>query len=577
MRDATFQRGGGRRILHAACGLLLGLISTGVTPGCRQPTDITQPHRHPSKADRKAHESTIDFRLADCPALKAVAYQNGRQANMCAIIEIVGGGVACIDYDLDGHDDLFFPGGGSLDPQRRIVSGVASVLLRGGPDWSFENVTAAAGVTVDDMYTHGAAAADYNHDGFVDLLVYGYRGVRLLRNQGDGTFHDATREAGLTNAPWTTAAAWCDLDEDGTLDLYLGSYVAWDFDTHRVCRARGNQPEVCSPNAFEGSSDALYRGAPDGTFVDDSQQLVAQLKGKALGALAARFEAGEEMGIYVANDITPNLLFRQRKGSQLEEVGVASGVAVDGMGSVNGSMGITLLDLDGNQRFDLLVNNFEHEQIAFYRNEGSSLFRFASRDMGLSTLDARVVGFGIVAADFDCDGDEDAMLTSGNVYYHPDSGDIRQPPVLLEHTREHQLQRIMPSCEFFHRRNVGRGLAVADFDDDGDLDVIVTYLFDPPQILENVSPTQNSWLRMRLIGRESTRTPFGAIVTVKLGEKVMARQLYSGGSYLSQSQQELFFGWEGADEVDVKVQWPSGRVTNLPRVKPRQQLVLVEP
>jgi hypothetical protein len=525
-----------------------------------------------------ASRAPLEFRLVDCPELKAARYENGRSANMNAIIEIVGGGVACIDYDLDGTCDLFFPRGGTLDPERRVVKGVPSVLLRGDVGWSFHDVSSAAQATVEDLFTHGATAADQNHDGFVDLLVYGYRGVRMLRNQGDGTFQDVTGEVGLVNAPWTTAAAWCDANEDGVLDLYLGSYVAWDFTTHRVCATPAGIPDVCGPNAFEGGVDSFYLGVDEGAFVEDSASLVGRFKYKALGVLAARFEAGEGVSIFVANDITPNLLFRQRRDSSgLEEIGVESGVALDGMGIANGSMGVALLDLDGNQRFDLMVNNFEHELIAFYKNEGGSFFRYVSREVGLSTLAARVVAFGIVAADFDGDGDEDVMITSGHVHYHPNSGDMRQPPVVLEHQPGGRLVRCLPSCEYFHQRHVGRGLANADFDDDGDPDVVITHLFEPPVILENTQGNLHSWLRVRLIGRKSARTPIGAIVTVTHGERKMSRQLFGGGSYLTQHQQELFFGWPTAQEVDVVVQWPSGQVTHLEGVAPRQRLVLLEP
>lgn len=496
---------------------------------------------------------------------------------MKSILEIVGGGVACVDFDLDGHCDLFFPGGGTLDPERRLIEGAASRLLRGTGSWSWTEVTSPTGTAITDMYSHGATAADFNHDGFIDLLVYGYQGVRLMRNQGDGTFQDVTTEVGLDQAPWTTAAAWGDLTGNGMLDLYLGSYVQWDFQTHVTCPTSDGRADVCSPNAFAPSEDQLFRCLADGSFESANDLVGTNLDGRALGVLVARLDGRPSPSIFVANDLSANFLLSPNGDGVYLETGVAAGVAVDDSGNANGSMGVALLDFYGNQRFDLIVTNFEHEQIALYRNDGDRLFQHASRDVALNTLDAAVVGFGVVAADWDGDGNEDVLLTSGHVQYFPDRGEVRQEPVLLRNVRGQFLQRQRPQCRYFHRKSCGRGLAVADLDNDGDPDVVVTHLFEPPVILESVAKPHQPWLRLELIGTESPRTPIGAIARISVGGKTMSRQLVGGGSYLSQSQPELFFRWPSGDSATVQIDWPSGRQTRFENVPARQRLLLVEP
>lgn len=520
----------------------------------------------------------IRFAEATPAALQDFVYHSGKDAGLNTILEIVGGGVACVDFDLDGRCDLFFPGGGQIDRQSEIVSGVPSVVFRAVDDGNYDDVTEAAGMAVADLYTHGATAADFDHDGFVDLLVYGYRGVRLYRNQGDGTFRDVTAEAGLLEAPWTTAAAWADLSGNGMLDLYLGSYVQWDFEKHRTCRSRRGKDDVCSPNAFIGSEDAVFLADEEGRFTTARNWGNSPRNGRALSVLATVVESSQPPAIYVANDLSANYLFRRMPDGIYAETGIASGVAVDASGTPNGSMGIAVLDFFGNQRFDLMVTNFEHEQIAVYRNDGGGLFRHASRETGLNALNAAVVGFGIVAADFNGDGREDVLLTSGHVQYDPASGDIEQEPVLLKNVGGQTFQRQTPlGCEYFHRKSCGRGLAIADLNNDGTPDAVITHLFSPPVILHNVPGDRHSWLRIRLIGTHSPRTPIGTIVHVATDDQVMTRQLFSGGSYLSQSQQELFFRWPGNRPVDLTIQWPDGQRQQLSGVAPGQRLTVVQP
>lgn len=557
---------------------LLVLVGPASFTGCRQQAPGERVEAGPTEdSSDQASSGSIAFRQVSSPQLEQFIYHSGREAGLNTILEIIGGGVACLDYDLDGHQDLFFAGGGSFDRQTRTVNGTDSLLVRGGPGFSYSDMTGAAGAAAGDLYSHGATAADYDHDGFVDLLVYGYRGVRLLRNQGDGTFQDVTSQAGLDRAPWTTAAGWGDLTGDGSLDLYLGSYVQWDMENHRDCPGVDGQPDVCSPNAFIGSEDAIFLGDDQGRFSSGTDRVDVPLNGRALGVLMAKLQPGEPLSIYVTNDLTPNYLLHRQEDGRFKDIGLTAGVAVDAVGNPDGSMGVSLLDFHGDQRFDLIVTNFEHEQIALYRNDGDLLFRHASREVGLNSLDASVVGFGIAAADFSGDGLEDVLLTSGHVKYRFARGEIRQEPVLLENVEGRRFRRQQPDCEYFHRKSCGRGVALADLDNDGDQDAIITHLFEPAVILENLSGSANSWLRVGLTGTQSSRTPIGTVVTVTVGDQTMVRQLFGGGSYLSHSQSELFFHWPGDEAAEVVVEWPSGEQQRLSDVAPRQVLRLLEP
>ena len=567
-------------ICHAVYRVALPVLVAGacIAAGCKSETTAPVESLSDSGRSKRPTPSALSFRRVPSESLGTFVYQNGREAQLNSILEIVGGGVACLDFDLDGHCDLFFPGGGRIDASQRTTRGEASKLFRAAPEWSYRDVSRAARVADCDLYSHGVAAGDYDNDGFTDLLVGGYRGVRLLRNQGDGTFQNVTGPAGLQAAPWTSSMAWADFNGDSALDLYLTSYVIWDFDSHQVCPTRDGKDDVCSPNAFASSPDAVLLSNCDGTFEDASRRLLGDGKAKGLGVLAADVNGDRQCDVYVANDLTPNFLYVPQDDGTWQECAFRAGVAADAAGKLNASMGLALLDFDGDQQFDMLVTNFENEVIALYQNEGDTMFRHASRAAGLAALDARVVGFGVVAADFDCDGDEDVLLTSGHVQYHPKSGDMRQPAVLLENLEGRRFERrIPPACSYFKQPHVGRGVASADLDNDGDPDLVISQLFEPPVLLENTRRNQNAWLRLRLIGRDSCRTPVGAVATLRVGGRSMARQLHGGGSYLSQSQPELGWGWSGSEPAQLSVLWPNGRETRLVNVKPNQRLTLVEP
>lgn len=534
--------------------------------------------QQPVGQTKNAPLSHSQFFKRECEAVKACEFRNGREAGLNSILEIVGGGVGCIDYDNDGHVDLLIAGGGSLDASAKSVGGVNCQLLRGGGDWGFSNVSLEARVDTTRIYSHGSTAADYDQDGFEDVLVYGYGGVVLLRNQGDGTFHELSMLGGVASARWVTAATWIDLNGDHDLDLYLGSYVDWDFDKNQVCRDRNGEPDVCSPNAFGGSQNKVLLSNGDGVFQLRTEMVQADQPSKTLGVVAAEFRRGQGVGLYVANDLIANFLF-SRRGERYVEHAFASGVAVDDEGVANGSMGLALLDFNLDRQFDLFVTNFENEKMGLYLNAGEDLFHYASRKVGLNRADLKRVGFGVVAADFDGDGDEDIVFTSGHVHYHPDIGDMQSLPVYLQNEAGQSLTSCVPSGTYFSDPTVGRGLATADLDNDGDLDMVGTSLFGPPSLVENLHVADKRWLTVRLIGTAASRTPIGATVELRVGSRSMIRQLYGGGSYLSHSQSRLHFAWPAestAGDVVLDVHWPDGSTTDSLSVTPGQIIVVIQ-
>lgn len=562
----------GRVRLRIYCLLVLATL---IPAGCKDVKNTSREPEGQSRRPSSASDSMLRFESVELPVLETCRFSSGQEAQLNTILEIVGGGVGCIDYDLDGVSDLFFPGGGTIDASRQQVAGADSKLLRGDLPWQLSDTTAAARLDTRQIYSHGVTSADFDQDGFPDLLVYGYRGILLFHNQGDGTFQEVAGQTDLAQERWTTAAAWVDLDRDGSLDLYLGSYLDWNLEKHQVCPTPAGVADVCSPNAFGGASNIAYLNSSDGTFRFASSLPELPARAKTLGILAAELSAGHGTSVYVANDLVPNFLLGLRNGNY-EEHGYTSGVAVDNSGIANGSMGVALLDFNLDRRFDLFVTNFEHEQMALYLNEGDDLFQHASRKAKLNLRGVSAVGFGVVAGDFDGDADEDVVLTAGHVQYHPDSGSMKQLPILLENNGARTFVKLSPECRFFKEPAVGRGLAAADLDNDGDLDLVASRLFGAPALLENVSPTDSNWLRVALVGVSSPRTPIGATAELVSGEHKIVRQLYGGGSYLSQSQQDLHFSWPGSAGATLSVRWPDGSTTEPVPVAARRRIVVIQ-
>lgn len=563
------------------CGLVFAVICGMALAGCRpNPTNVET--ERSSKAPQ-TNKTTIDarqlpsFQPRELAVLRECKFHNGRAAQLNSILEIVGGGVGCSDIDRDGLDDLIFPCGGELDGDAKRVVGVNSALLQNQGSWDFRDITASARIDTAVIYSHGISCVDYDHDGWDELLIYGFQGVLLLRNQGDGTFVDITASANLDGLPWITTAAWIDVNQDQQLDLYLGSYVNWSFDNNPGCKSKEGLPDVCSPNAFEGMPNHLLLNSGEGDFTPDGRLRTDQ-PAKSLGAVVAEFRPGQGHGLYVANDQLANYLFIRR--SQYQERAMAAGVAVDDSGVANGSMGVAVFDFNQDRLLDLFVTNFEHELMALYVGVDGEFFQHASRQKGLNRPDLRVVGFGVVPGDFDNDGDEDVIFVSGHVQYHPDAGQIQQRPAFLRNESGRTFNKLDPEGPFFTTANAARGLAASDLDQDGDLDFIASNLLGEPSLVENTTDAHHGWLQVTLVGTKSSRTPVGATAELRVGDKVMVRQRISGGSYLSQSQAALHFAWPRS-QVDrpatLSIHWPGSTQPQTLQVAPNQHLSIIQP
>lgn len=560
------------------------LLFTGCSPrDSKQASTATLDAEQKSVREEKSQlvqSVASPFQLTDVTAQWGVdfKYRNGEDKGNYAILESLGGGISVLDFDRDGRPDMFCPGGGTFE--EKVPVGFPAQLFRNIGPVGMNAVAEQAGDGFPARcYNHGAFAADFNNDGFPDVLVTGYGGVHLWQNQGDGTFIEVHEIAGLHDKLWSSAAAWGDFNNDGSLDLYVAHYVDWSFDNHPFCRGRSaEERDICPPREFAGLPDTLYLSNQDGTFRDATAQSNLRTDGKGLGVLVADLDSDGFVDIYVANDTTPNFLYDNDGAANLRESATLAGVATDKMGVPNGSMGVDLIDFDQSGRPDIWVTNYEREDFALYRNEGPGAFLHVSDIAGLNVLGGLFVGFGTVCADLDLDGQEDIMINNGHVIMHPTASPRAQLPlVMLSDNR--RFQRILfDDGSYMMNPHEGRGLALADLDSDGDLDAICANLNAPLAILRNDLSNNSNWLQVQLIGTHSARDAIGATVTATVGDRQLVRCRKGGGSYMSTSQECLAWGLGETQEVQkLTVNWPSGTKTVLENVSVNQTLVLVEP
>jgi tetratricopeptide (TPR) repeat protein len=486
--------------------------------------------------------------------------------------ETTAGGVGVLDFDGDGALDVFVLQAGVFPPDpARPNSG--DRLFRNRGDGTFEDASESSGLArMPRGYGHGVAVGDVDNDGHPDLFVTRWRSYALYRNRGDGTFEDATERYGLGgDRDWPTSAALADLDNDGDLDLYVAHYILWDEHNPRLCPralSAGEPPDparpygYCMPQGLTAAPDHLFRN-DGGRFTDVTAEAgIADRDGRGLGVVAADIDDDGRVDLFVANDTTANYLFRNQGGMKFAEEGVASGVACNAEGAFQAGMGTAAGDLDGDGKIDLAVTNFYGESTTFYRNLGSGIFTDATAVVGLASASRYLLGFGLAFLDANDDGRLDLASANGHVNDERPKAPYAMPAQLLLGSSSGRMVDVSSRAGTpWLTPRIGRGLAVADLDNDGRLDLLVVSQEAPLALFQNRTPGPSRSLTLQLEGTKSSRDAIGARVTAMVGGKARVAWRTGGGSFQSASDQRIHIGLGTATTVEaLEVRWPSGRV-----------------
>lgn len=588
---------------------LLGILTCGV-PGCERPRSapasaVESPARTAGSAQPGsdgsawfvdvALESGIDF-----------VHSNGADGKYQAP-EILGSGAAWLDYDLDGDLDLYLVSAGR-DPER-----ARNRLFENRGDGTFLDVTERSGAG-NAGFGVGCAVGDYDLDGDPDLYIANFGPNALYRNEGDGTFRDVTTVARVADPRWSTAAIFEDIDRDGDLDLFVANYMQHPTYSPRECPDALGRPEYCGPNGhFPPDRDTLYQNQGDGTFREITGEAgMADAKGYGLGVVSGDFDGDGHVDFYVANDETPNRLWLGDSRGHFVDQGVLRGIAFNARGNVEASMGVQTEDIDGDGYFDVFLTHLDSETNTLYRGEAGGFFDDITHRSGLGPPSFDRTGFGAALFDPDHDGDLDLIVANGRIRrrYLDDSPRPRNPGA--EHLdgnglsprwdlyaeRDQFFEHVPPSGEganaakdgpwgfrfqersaeagaTFRKPQVGRALAVADYDSDGDLDVLITLLGGRPRLLRNDVPKRGRWLMVRALEKEGAGYVYGAKVTVDAGGRRWMRRVQPAYSYLASNDPRLHFGLGEVSSATVEVEWPDGTKTTRETVPVDQVITLV--
>jgi enediyne biosynthesis protein E4 len=497
--------------------------------------------------------------------------------------ETMGSGVCIIDYDNDGWPDIFFVN--SMDWPEHKTAKSYPALYHNNHDGTFTDVTREAGLEIES-YGLGCAVGDYDNDGFDDLYITTVGSNHLFHNLRNGKFSDVTAKAGVASPGFSASAVWFDYDNDGKLDLFVTHYIEWSEEKDQYCTLDNKNKTYCTPQTYKGENSHLYHNKGNGIFEDITKQAgLADPTSKALGVALLDFDNDGWIDLFVSNDTEPNKLYRNNHDGTFTDVAVNAGIAFSDSGRVRAGMGADVADIDGTGLPSLLIGNFTNESTALYKSDGSGLFVDESMRSGIAQMTVQSLTFGCFFMDYDLDGRLDIVAANGHV-----SDDIAVVQPTLRYAQPMGVYRNLGNRKFenvstklgaaIQKSVVGRGLAYADFNNEGDLDLVITSNDGPARLLRDQNANQNDVLRLKLIGTKSNRDAIGAKVMLTTSSgATMTRMVKGGSSYLSQSELPLTFGLGkpgSASPTRVQIVWPSGRKESITELKPNQFVIIQE-
>jgi enediyne biosynthesis protein E4 len=535
---------------------------------------------------------TSEVQFTDITASSGITFMHANSATAGKhLIETMGGGVALFDYDNDSRLDVFFVNGARIDeplPEGRgpdkSDARFWNRLYRQNESGAFVDVTEKAGVSgmAQNRYGMGVAVGDYDNDGFQDLYVTSYGGNTLYRNKGDGTFVDVTVATGVAAEGWSASAGFFDYDNDGRLDLFVSRYLTWSFRENKYCgEKKPGYRAYCHPDNFEGIANVLFKNNGNGTFTDVSTKAgLGESIGKGLGVAFADYDRDGFVDVYVANDSVQSFLYHNNGNGTFTETGLLTGVGFTEDGKAFAGMGVDFADYDNDGRPDIVVTDLSNERYRLFRHNGDDSFRDVTNASGVGAASLLYSGWSTRLFDYDNDGWKDLFVAQGHVMdtIEKTAPNLKylQPPLLLRN-ESGRFVRVTPG-DVFGTEVAGRGAAVGDIDNDGDLDIVVGTVGQKPMVLRNDGGNQQHWLAIRLVGTRSNRDGLGCRVRIVGGSLSQEYTVNTAAGYLSANDKRLLVGLgQNTAAKLVEIRWPSGAVQTFENVTSRQTLVATEP